>query len=78
MGCLSEALGAEQRVGEVDQQPRGHEGSERIVERHDASLQPIAGERVADRQGEQSQAGNQQAKIKHGRPFFRVMGATTK
>ena len=36
--CLSEPLGPQQSAGEIDQEPRGHEAGERIVEDHDGPL----------------------------------------
>src|SRR5258708_2233174 len=38
MACLSKSLGAQQRVGEVDEQRHGHEAGERIVECHGCPL----------------------------------------
>src|SRR5665811_1544788 len=38
MARLSESLGPQQSVGEVEQQPRGHEGGERIIENHGSLL----------------------------------------
>src|SRR5665213_1075190 len=38
MARLSESLGTQQSVGEVEQQPRGHEGSERKIENHGSLL----------------------------------------
>ena len=62
-----ETLGTQQCVSEVDQQPRGHEGGERVVDCHDFLLEAIAGVGVADRQGEEAQTQCQQDEIEHGR-----------
>ena len=63
---LSEPLGLEQSVDEVDHQPHGHEAGERIVERSwEASSEPIAGEGVADRQREEAEPDGQQDDVKH-------------
>src|SRR5438128_4994854 len=37
----SEPLGPQQRVGEVDQQPRRHESGERIIENHGSLLRDV-------------------------------------
>src|SRR5258708_9476821 len=39
--CASEPLGPQQGVGEVEQQPCGHEGGERIVENHGILLTAV-------------------------------------
>ena len=67
MGRLSEPLWTQQSVGEVEQQPRGHEGGERVVDCHGSLLKPVAGIGVADRQGEQAQTHCQQDEIEHCR-----------
>jgi len=64
--ALSETLGPEQRVDEVEHEPRGHEAGERIVEDHgQASSEPIAGDRVADRQREEDDGGGHQDDVQH-------------
>ena len=66
-----EAFGTQQRVGEVEQQPRGHEGGERVIEGHGvALLKPFAGVGVSDRRGEQRQGQNSKDEIRHGRTCF--------
>jgi hypothetical protein len=63
---LSEPLGLEQCVDEVDHQPHGHEAGERIVEHHGkASSEPIAGDGVADRQREEAEPDGQHDEVKH-------------
>jgi len=62
----SEPLGPQQSVGEVDQQPQGHEGGERIIEGHDQnSSKLIAGIAVADRQHEKSEPDDQHDDVHH-------------
>ena len=66
VATLSEPLGPEQRVDEVDHQPHGHEAGERIVEDHgQASSEPIAGDDVADRQREEADGGGHQNDVQH-------------
>jgi hypothetical protein len=63
----SEPLGLEQSVGEVDEQARGNDRRERIIEDHDGfPLQPVAGVDVADRQREKDDADRQQDNVHHG------------
>ena len=63
---LSELLGTQQRVDEVDHQPHGDEAGERIVEDHGkASSKPIAGDDVADRQREEADGGGHQNDVQH-------------
>jgi hypothetical protein len=63
---LSEMLGPEQRVNEVDQQSQRHDRGERIVETHDPfSSEPIAGVAVPDRQHEEAEADGQHDDIHH-------------
>lgn len=55
----SKTFGAQQRVGEIDQQPHGHEGGERIVDGHGAPSETVAGDGVTERQREQDEADSQ-------------------
>jgi hypothetical protein len=60
---LSESLGPQQCVDEVDHQPHCHESRERIVEDHGnlpLFSEAIAGDRVTDRQREETEANRQQ------------------
>ena len=67
VAALSQALGLEQRVDEVDHQPRGHEAGERIVEDHDEPpSEPIAGDGVADRQREEDEPDGEHDDVQHG------------
>jgi hypothetical protein len=50
MICLLELLGPDERVGEVDEQPRHHQTGEPIIEDHGwPPLEPVAGISVGDR-----------------------------
>ena len=75
---MSEPLWPEQRVNEVDHQPYGHEGGERIVEDHwRPPLKSITGIGVADRQHEEGKAESQQYDVEHGRSLsLNIFGAT--
>ena len=66
VATLSEPLGLEQRVDEIDHQPHGHEAGERIVEDHGkASSKPIAGDGVADRQREEDERDGEHDDVQH-------------
>ena len=63
----SEALGPQQRVGQVEQQAQRHESGERIIEGHGfAPLQPFAGIGVADARHEETEGERQHDDVKHG------------
>src|SRR5262252_10803079 len=65
-GILLEPLGPQQRVDEVDHQPRGHEARKRIIEDHgEASSEPIAGDGVADRQREEDECDGEHDDVQH-------------
>ena len=67
MMCASEPLRPQQSVGEVEQEPCGHERRERIVEIHrKPPLEPVAGVGVAHRHHEQAEAEGQHDEIQHG------------
>src|ERR1035437_7924393 len=53
---LSEPLGPQQSVGEVEQQPRGHEGGERIVENDGSLLKACLKRRSRPRTARKSRA----------------------
>jgi hypothetical protein len=74
---LSESLRSQQSVGEVEQEPRGDEGGERIVEDHGAlPSELIAGVGIADRQREKSEPNGQHDQVKHfGAPSDTHVGA---
>src|SRR5712672_3283299 len=62
----SEALGPQQRVGQVEQQAERDEAGERIIEDHGfAPLQPFAGIGVTYADREEAGGEHQQGKIKH-------------
>jgi hypothetical protein len=61
----SETFGAQKRVSEVDQQPKGHEGGERVVEWHGSPLEAVAGDGVADRQREEGNTDGEQDEVEH-------------
>jgi len=66
IATLSEPLGLEQRVDEVDHQSYGHEASERIVERSwQTSSEPIAGDGVADREREEDERDGEHDDVQH-------------
>src|SRR5262249_46641317 len=66
VATLSEPLGPEQRVDEIDHQPHGHEAGERIVEDHgEASSEPIAGDGEADRQREEDERDGEHDDVQH-------------
>src|SRR5450759_786910 len=56
MARLSEPLGTQQSVGEVEQQPRGDEGGERIVENHGSLLKACRKRRRSPPTARKSQA----------------------
>ena len=45
--------------------PSGDEGRERIVEDHEASSEPVAGDGVADRQREEAERDGQHDEVQH-------------
>ena len=63
----SEALGPQQRVGQVEQQAQRHEPGERIVEDHgSAPLQPFAGIGVTNAGHEEAEGERQHDNVQHG------------
>src|SRR5262249_29683351 len=63
---LSEPLGPEQRVDEIDHEPDRHEAGERIIEDHGKdSSEPIAGDGVADGQREEADGSGHQNDVQH-------------
>src|ERR1700730_14842135 len=63
---LLEQLRPEQGIDEVEHEPRGHEAGERIIEDHGTrSLQSVAGDGVAHRQGEKGEAEGQHDDVHH-------------
>ena len=62
---LSEPLGSQQSVGEVEQQPRGHERGERVIEIHETLLQAIAGVGVTHRHREKAKPHGQHEQVHH-------------
>ena len=70
---LSEVLGPEKRVDEIDQQPERHDCGERIVESHDpSSSEPVAGVAIPDRQHEEPEPYGQHDDVHHlGAPTMR-------
>src|SRR6185312_8092260 len=63
----SEALGPQQRVGQVEQQTQRHESGKRIIEDHgSAPLQPFAGIGVADARHEETEGERQHDDVQHG------------
>jgi hypothetical protein len=66
MISLSEPLGPQQGVGEIDEDAEGHEAGERIVEDHFSSpLQPVTEEGVGDRERKKTDDGSQQYEVQH-------------
>ena len=66
VATLSEPLGLEQRVDEVDHQPHSHEAGEGIVEDHgEASSEPITSDGVADRQHEEDERDGEHDDVQH-------------
>jgi hypothetical protein len=56
-----EFLGPEQGVGEVDEQPRGHDASKPIIEDHGrCPLEPVAGVSVGNRSDEEAETESDQ------------------
>ena len=53
---LLEPLGPQQGVDEIDEEKRGHEAAEHIVESMAFSSKPVAAVGVGDRQGEEAEA----------------------
>ena len=72
----SELLWPQQRVGEVDEQARGHERAEPIVESHESwgviLSEPVAQERVADCQSEKDQRKSDHEDIEHVGPRVKL------
>src|SRR5262245_9051821 len=65
--CLSEPLRPKQGVGEIDHEPDGHERRERVVEDHGRfSSEPVARDRVTDRQRKKAEPNDQHDEVKHG------------
>ena len=63
----SEPLGADEGVSEVDEEPCGHEGAEREVERHGKPPSEACAERrVTGRRREEGEAGGEENDIEHG------------
>ena len=56
----------QQGVAEVDHQPEHHDSGQRIVEDQGNLLQPVAGERVGEREREKADPGGEHEKIQHG------------
>ena len=67
MGSASlELFRPKQRVGEVEEEPGGHDAGEPIVEDHDGSpLEPVAGVGVADRGCEKAKTESNQDEVQH-------------
>jgi hypothetical protein len=61
----SEPLRLDQSVGQVDEQPEGDEGGERIIEGHGGSSKPVAGVHVADRQRKKDEPDRQHDDVHH-------------
>jgi len=63
----SEALGPQQRVGQVEQQAERNEAGERIIEDHGlAPLEPFAGVGIADACHEEAERERQHDNVQHG------------
>jgi hypothetical protein len=67
MASPLEPFRPQKRVGEVDQQPYGHEGGERVVDWHGSPLEAIADDGIADRQREKADTDGEQDEIEHER-----------
>jgi hypothetical protein len=62
-----ELLRPQQSVGEVDHEPHGDEGGERIIEDHGRTpLKLVAGDRVAHRQRKEAEPDGQHDDVQHG------------
>jgi hypothetical protein len=65
-GCLLEIFGPDERVGEVDEEPRYHEAGEPIIEGHGMLLlEPVAGVGVSDGSDEEAEAERDQDEVQH-------------
>lgn len=65
--AFSEALGPQQRVGQVEQQAERDDAGERIIEGHgSAPLQAFAGIGVTDACREQAEGERQHDDVEHG------------
>jgi hypothetical protein len=53
---LLEFFGPQQRVGQVDEQPRGHDPGKPVVEDHVSLLEPVAGDGVTDGQDKKAKS----------------------
>ncbi len=64
---VSEPLGSQQGVAEIDEQADGHCGGERLVEGHDGvPLKARAAEDVANRRTEECESQGDEDEIDHG------------
>jgi hypothetical protein len=64
--CLSEPLGAEQCVSEIDEQQHCHGTGEGVVEGHGLGLSELLAERaIADGDEEEGEASRQQKEVEH-------------
>ena len=69
----SEALGPQQRVGQVEQQAERDEAGERIIEDHgSAPLKAFAGIGVTDACHEEAEAERQHENVQHGMLLYDV------
>jgi hypothetical protein len=63
---MLEEFRPEQGIDEVEHESRGHEAGKRIIEDHGTcSLQSVAGDGVAHRQGEKGEAEGQHDDVHH-------------
>ena len=70
----SEVLGAQQRIGEIDEQDRGHRAAEEIVDEHGrAPSERVAGRDIGERGREEAECEREHGDIHCRGPFDRAL-----
>ena len=65
MACPSEPFGAQQSVGQVDQQPDGHERGQCVIENQFCLLKPVAGVGIGNRRHKEDGGQYQDDHVHH-------------
>ena len=68
----SEFLWPQQGVGQVDEERRGHDAGEPIIEDHGCLLEPVAGVDVGDRPREEAETKCNQDEVQHSDVSLRM------
>jgi hypothetical protein len=71
----SELFRFQQRVGQIDKQPRGNEAGQRVVENHGSDpSEQVAGIDIGDREREKDEPDRQHDDVHHGNaPDLRIL-----